>query len=208
MITTRDLEGALARAGLPDPAAARRIVDATLAVLGERLTSDESAALAGCLAVPLREIVAASAYDADFDAAELYERIRRRSGVSASLARENAQVVMTALGRGLPDEVVRRLDHALPEELAGLLHERDVGEPPPAGAARGHTLATGRPGSRHPIAESPATRAHSHSVVREDNPHGETKLSSTRGLTQEREGESLAAGQPGPSRRISDARDD
>ena len=40
-------------------------------------------------------------------------------------------------------------------------------------------LADGRPGSRHPVSEaSPAHRAQEHSVVHEDNPHGDRKLSS------------------------------
>jgi hypothetical protein len=40
-----------------------------------------------------------------------------------------------------------------------------------------------------------ATRSHAHSVAASRDPHGEIKLSSARGLTQEREHESLATAQ-------------
>jgi hypothetical protein len=46
---------------------------------------------------------------------------------------------------------------------------------------------------------------HSHSVAANDNPHGETKLSSSRGTTQEREHETLAEGHPGAKHPLSDA---
>ncbi len=188
-LTTLDLLDALADAGLPDRATARRIVDATLAVLGERLTSDESAALSACLAPGLRSVLAASTFDASFDAAELYERVRKRAGVSAGLAREQAQVVVQTIGRAAPDETVRRLARALPPELASLFEPRDAPEVPPPAAPAGTSLATGRPGSRHPVSESAPSRAQQHSVVREDNPHGDTKISS---------------GRPGPTRPIAE----
>lgn len=45
----------------------------------------------------------------------------------------------------------------------------------------------------------------SQSVVKSDNPHGNTKLSSSRGSTQEREHETLAEGQPGSKHPLSEA---
>jgi hypothetical protein len=45
----------------------------------------------------------------------------------------------------------------------------------------------------------------SESVVKNDNPHGDTKLSSAHGTTQEREHETLAEGRPGSRRPISEA---
>jgi uncharacterized protein (DUF2267 family) len=188
-LTTLDLLDALAGAGLPDRATARRIVDATLAVLGERLTSDESAALCACLAPGPRGILAESSFDASFDAAELYERVRKRAGVSAGLAREQAQVVVQTIGRAAPAGTVRRLARALPPELASLFEPQEAPEVPPPAVAAGTSLATGRPGSRHPVSESAPSRAQQHSVVREDNPHGDTKISS---------------GRPGPTRPIAE----
>ncbi|HVK68207.1 MAG TPA: DUF2267 domain-containing protein, partial [Polyangium sp.] len=71
---------------------------------------------------------------------------------------------------------------------------------------KGKTLATGRAGSQTPLSEARPERAHGESVVRAENPHGETKLSSSRGLTQEREQETLAEGEPGPLRPVSEQR--
>lgn len=186
-LTPKDLFDALETAGLGDRPTARRIIDATLAVIGERLCADENAALGSCLAPTLRSILSASTYSSDFDTAELYERVRRRAGVSAGLAREQAQVVVETIGRFAPEEVIHRLERALPAEVASLLRPREAGEPPEPTVMPGRALADGRPGSRHPVSESAPTRAQSHSVVREDNPHGDTKLSS---------------GRPGPTRPI------
>jgi hypothetical protein len=82
-----------------------------------------------------------------------------------------------------------RLREALPEPMSALFHPREPGkrfehvhlDP------NHHTLADGRPGSRHPLSEARPERAQTDSVVRADNPHGDTKLSSATGLTQERE---------------------
>jgi hypothetical protein len=56
-----------------------------------------------------------------------------------------------------------------------------------------HTLAEASASSSRPLYAAQPQRAQSESVARSDNPHGETKLSSARGLTQEREDETLAA---------------
>ena len=166
MITPHDLFDALDRAGLRDRTAARRIIVATLVTLGERLTDDERHALANALADELRPSLTRARYTGDFDAATFYDRVRHRARVSAGIARENAQVVVEAIGRGAPDELLRPLERALPPEIASLLHGRDLGEPPPPSPVpHGNTLADGRPGQ-------------SHSIARESNPHGGTKLSS------------------------------
>ena len=77
---------------------------------------------------------------------------------------------------------------------AQLLAQRSA--PPPAHAGGGHRLADGRPGSAHPLSEAKASEAHAESVARTDDPHAETRLSSAKGMTQEREQESLAEGHP------------
>jgi hypothetical protein len=71
----------------------------------------------------------------------------------------------------------------------------------------GHTLAEGRPGSRRPLAEARPPAGQADSVARTDNPHGDTKLSSARGLTQEREKESIATGSGGSRRPLSTSRE-
>jgi hypothetical protein len=73
-------------------------------------------------------------------------------------------------------------------------------------AGHGDTLAEGRPGSRHPLSEARSDRSQSESVVATENPHADTKLSSAHGLTQEREGESLATGHSGSDRPLDEGR--
>jgi hypothetical protein len=126
-----------------------------------------------------------------------------------------------AIADALDAEARARVRRALALAIGALLSPREDGVPPPhpepPRAPAPGTLATGRPGSRHPLSEARADRAHAHSVVREENPHGATKLSSAPGLTQEREGETLASGRGSvpslpslssrPSRPIDEARD-
>jgi uncharacterized protein (DUF2267 family) len=201
----------LMRDGIPDRATAERAARATLATLGERLTEEEARGVADALPGALARTLRDASYDSDFDDAELYERVRRREGAPAGAAREHAQVVLRALGEVIDDDVRTRVTRALPRSVAELLEPRaPVEAPPHAEAAHAPpitTLAAGKPGSRHPIAEARPDLAHSHSVAREDNPHGETKLSSARGLTQERLGDAIAAARPGPARPISEASD-
>ncbi|MDF2694226.1 MAG: hypothetical protein K0S65_2609, partial [Labilithrix sp.] len=175
----------------------------------EVLAEDEAAGIRAELPVELRTSLE-STHDVELPREQLYEHTRRRLDVSPALARERVQLVCKVIGERLSADLVARLDKDLPAEVALLLHprERDTLDVPEHAVARapGHTLASGAAGSKHPLSEAhPA--AHTHSVVREENPHAETKLSSTRGATQERLEESLATGKPGPERTIGTTRD-
>jgi hypothetical protein len=135
--------------------------------------------------------------------------VRARLGVSAGFAREHTQAVCASFGELLSAEITQVLESDLPPPIAELLRPREEGEPPPhriARAAAHHTLATGRSGSAHPLSESAPPGAQAHSVAREKNPHGETKISSASGLTQERLDESLATSSPSTRRTISETK--
>jgi uncharacterized protein (DUF2267 family) len=187
-------------------------VRAVLRVLGERLTEDEARLFARGLPAELAPLIEAGKYDGDFDAAELYQRVRIYEQTSPGLVREHVDVVLRALAEGLDPDAVRRLARALPEDVARQLEPREIGEPPPH-VPPTHvppltTLARSRAGSRHPISEAAPPKGHAHSVAVNDDPHAETKLSSTHGMTQERWRESLATGRPpSPERPIDDAND-
>lgn len=196
-------------------AEAARALEATLEVLRERFVDADAHALADALPASLAQRLRHGAYDRDFDEPEFYERVRAREGVSLGAAAEHVQVVLSVLGALLPDAPRRLLRENLPPKLALRVDEAPsaVSEAPPAREphatpaprirAAGRTLATGVAGSTRPLSESRPERAHTHSIAREDNPHGDTKLSSARGLTQEREHETLAEGHPGSERPIS-----
>jgi hypothetical protein len=97
----------------------------------------------------------------------------------------------------------------LPDHLGELLLELPTALSPHVVHHDGHarTLAQGRPGSARPLSEAAPGSTHplhsdkprtaqSGSVARAHNPHGDTKISSAQGSTQEREHETLAEGKP------------
>jgi uncharacterized protein (DUF2267 family) len=216
MRSIEELVERMVELGFRDREGGRHALDATLAAVGEALTEEEAAALAAELPEPLARIVREAGFVGLVDAAELYERARRHARTAGDTARppgrarEQTQIALHALGEALGPDARGRLVRSMPHEIGQDLWPPEEGAPAPHGAVPGgaplDTLAAGRPGSKHPVASSRPSQAQSHSVVREKNPHGETKLSSARGLTQERFSESLAEGRPpSPARKIGDA---
>jgi uncharacterized protein (DUF2267 family) len=205
---TELLERIMHLGGLDARRDAGRALKATLAALGERLDEDARGALARALPEKLGAMLHRKHRGA-FDVAEFYDRVRKREGVSLGFAREHAQVVCRVLGERLPAAKLRELDEGLPESFAALFHPPRQAEPPPEHrlphGERRHTLATGRPGATHPLSDSAPPGAQSHSVVREANPHADTKLSSAPGMTQERLDDSLATAHPDGQRTIAKA---
>lgn len=205
----RWVEQTTARTGLDSPADAERVLRATLGVLGQRLVVEEADAIGRELPSELADALRRSKYERDFEPDELFDRVARREATPPGFAREHAAVVFQLLAEALSPEVLLRLDKHLGAAWARLFVRRASSVPPPRNshleAARPRArsnLAEGRPGSRHPLSESRADRAQADSVARSDDPHGDTKLSSARGLTQEREHETLAEGRPGPKRTL------
>jgi uncharacterized protein (DUF2267 family) len=212
---TSELLDRIVERGIPDRRRAGKALRATLTVLGQRLFDDEARALASSLPTELARVVEASEHDeldGDFGDAEFYERVRRRERSSSGAVHEDVDVVVRMLGELLDDDVRHRLARALPPRIGLRLLPADAEEPPRHDAPRAHappvdTLASGRPGSRHPLSEARPRAEQSHSVAVEANPHGETKLSSARGLTQERHRDALSTGRPpSPERPMSEAR--
>lgn len=205
--TERDLVDLLVGRGFEDRARAELALRATLAVLAQRLTHDEALRLAHALPGELSDATSDVDPQPDLGTAELVERVRERCGVTAGRAREQLQIICETLGAHLSDEDRRAITRGLPPEIAadfeplaresGAVHEVDQSATRSAPAADDSTLAGGRPGSRHPLSEARPDGAHAESVARARDPHGATKLSSATGLTQEREGETLATARRG-----------
>jgi uncharacterized protein (DUF2267 family) len=194
------------RAGLAGLEEAAQTVRTVLAVICERLDWPVIQALAEELPVPLPTGSRLGGPQQGFDLAELQARVARSENVRPGFAVEHTGAVCQVVAEALSPGTLYRLRAALPEPMGALFTPREpVGHFEHAHLDPSHhTLAEGRPGSRHPLSESRPERAHAYSVARTDNPHGETKLSSATGLTQEREQETLAAGHPGSSRLLSD----
>jgi uncharacterized protein (DUF2267 family) len=179
-----------AQAGL-DRHAAERAVRATLASIAEALSSDEADALCRELSPDLRPLVARHALALPLDRTALFAAVAARESVEVGFAVEHAECVCGALAERMSPDLRGRLQRHLPL-LASLFELRD--EPPldVPPLIHGSTLASGRPGSRHPLSEARPERAQSQSVARSDEPHADTKLSSSRGVAEDREGRTMA----------------
>jgi hypothetical protein len=138
------------------------------------------------------------------------DRVARRAALPLGRAREETAAVVRALAEALSAEARARLFRHVDPELRALVSAMDhapestAAHAPPAPVRRAPpTLATGRPGSEHPLSEARPDVAHAHSIARSDEPHADTKLSSAHGITQERLHETLSEGAPPqPSRTI------
>lgn len=197
---TRDelLSHVAERAGLPGLQEAERTVRVVLGVISEQLSWPTVQALAEDLPLPLCSNLRDGGSHQDFDLAELHSRVASREQVRLGFAVEHTAVVCQVLAEELSSGTLQRLHDALPEPIGALFSPREPGarfEHVHLDPGR-RTLAEGRPGSQHPLSKARPDRAQSHSVARETNPHGDTKLSSSTGFTQEREQETLATAHP------------
>ena len=200
-------------AGLATPDEARELIDddaRPIAVTRPRRRR-EARRLSRALPPALRELVEPA--DPPSDATEATFFARAAEPLSAprerAFAREHVEATCSAIADALDPETRGMLARALAPELGWLFAPRPVGRPPArqpiAHTPSRHTLAEGKPGSSHPISEAKPEDAHAVSVARSDDPHADTRLSSSHGLTHEREHESLATGRPGPERSLDDA---
>lgn len=188
------------RAGLTDTEEAARTAHAVLEVVGERLGRKDLQVLTEDLPAPLSAMLWSGAHDQDFDLVDLYARVSSREHVRPGFAVEHTGVVCQVLAEALSPAALHRLHDNLPGPLGALFtprEHRERFEYVHLDPSHRTTLAEGRPGSQHPVSEARPERAHMHSVARNDNPHGDTRLSSASGLTQEREHTTLATGHPG-----------
>lgn len=167
-----------------------------------RIASELDPALRGRLIDELPPQLAAAVADRDVGVAHPIEAYARVDGLTAGEAREIAAAVCRTIAEAMSAPLVRALGDALPgiEAFAAVAAEPIAPAHP---IAHGHTLADGAPGATHPVGSRDPQRGQRASVASSDNPHGDAKLSSGDGTTQEREHETLAEGRAGSSRPMS-----
>lgn len=208
MIYERLLQEVAARAGLSSREATESAVAATLETLGERLLPLDASFVASELTEPLARMVRSRSSPGEFDLPDFYARVARREGVAPGFGREHATVVCQALAELLPEETSFHLRQRLPGGFAELLQPRpELARPAHLHPieTRPSTLSSGRPGSQRPLSEASSDRAQVDSVARSGNPHAATKLSSTTGMSTERDHRTLAEGHAGSDRPLSDS---
>ncbi len=195
-------------AGCSEDADARRAISATLSALSEFLTGGEATTLGHQLSSDWAAALLPATGPRPFERDAFYQAVARREGVAIGVALEHAHAVCGALADLLDGDTNILLRTWLGAEGTALFsaptHGPAPARPVHTDTPRRNTLAEGRPGSRHPMSESPPPAAHEHSVA-EKNPHEDSKISSARGTTQEGIGQTLAEGKPGPKRPISRA---
>ncbi len=189
---------------------AEHIVEAVCDALGELFSEDEANAVAAHLPEPLAQLMLTGSRReiTGEGVEELVGGVAWRENVPRSLALEHITGVCDALTARLPRHVRAKLRADLPQALAQLFAGEGAAPPPNRRrtahiAAARQSLASGQPGSKHPLASSAVRPGHTHSVASSDDPHAETRLSSAAGLTQEVLHHSLASGVPGPERPLS-----
>lgn len=187
---------------------AERIARAVLAAFAEQLGRAQAESLADDLPRTLGAALREVEHGQSFDAPELYRRVAKRLRVREALAMEFSVAVGQTLAESVGEEIAGKLrQDASSPDIARLLTpgERDgEGDAPVHLHPERRTLAEGVPGARTSLEDVGWDSAQDHSV-REENPHGETKLSSARGITQEREGRTLAEGRPRSEQPLSEA---
>jgi uncharacterized protein (DUF2267 family) len=184
------------RAGLSAPAAGE-LVKVTLQALGRQLRAAHAAALADELPPTLSGWLGTGG-NGPRGLPPLLEAVARGEAGSLSFAAEHAATVCQILAENLRPEALRALTEALPDDVAALFLPREERPFEHVRVDPSHrTLSEADSASSHPVFRSRAPdRAHSESVARSSDPHSDTKLSSARGLSQEREGQTLAEAHP------------
>ncbi len=199
LLSTPELLRRVTERGGLDPASAGNLTRITIKALASQLHAAQALELADELPPTLSEWILSADAGGPRGLPVLMEAVAVYEPGSISFTGEHAAVVCQVLAEALRPEALRALKEALPDDVASLLAPREPAEPfKPVRLDPGRrSLAEADAASVHPLFRSrPAERAHSESVARAANPHAETKLSSAKGLTQEREEETLATAHP------------
>lgn len=198
---------------LGDENQAAEVFWACLDALGTTLQADDRRALSGALPSSIVDRMLACRFEPGTKETAVVAQVAQATGLTPGRALEVVQVVARSLAVSLPEGLRARLERHAGEDLAQLW-SRPAQPPPPdkpihhAPPGHGHTLASGRPGSRHPLSES-GPIGHVDSIAANPDPRGDRKLSSAPGATTaEREGRTIAEGRPGSHRPLSEGGDE
>ena len=121
------------------------------------------------------------------------EQLLVTPAVTLGHAHELVASVCVALVELLSEESVAVIRSTMPPALRALFAPPSAAYVHEAIPCSSPALATGRPGSQHPVSEAKPERSQQDSIA-DTNPHGAIKLSNAIGMTQERFLETLADG--------------
>lgn len=204
-----------ALAGPPDERTRVAAVMATLRALARRLTTDERAWLAPALPLELRPALSAPADVREPDVSagatharrsHLFHEVRRETGLPLGRAIEAVEVVCRVVAEYVAPTRRARLSALASRDLAGLFELATTARSPAVPTPRGNLLATGAPGSRHPLSQAATRAGQPGSVARWDGSPAARTLAGYRGSARAIAGETLATGRPGSRRTLADGR--
>lgn len=186
---------------------ARIAVDTTFEAIGRAVPPTIATDIAALLPKPLATAVERGAASPSDD--DVIHDVAHHEHVTLGAAKEHAQVVLEQLAAHCDERTRDRLAELLPEPADAWLVPW---QPPPQRrpqppAGRTQTLADGRPGSATPLSEAGPDRGHHDSPARTTDPHADTRLSSTHGVSTERDHTSIAEGRPGSQHPVSEGHD-
>jgi uncharacterized protein (DUF2267 family) len=173
--------------GLESGETAREVLLAVLREIGATVYPPHRTAVARSLDADAREALVALEYDKSVDLDAVIAKVAAREHVAEGFGREHLVSVLGALKHHVPDEAWSVFEAELPADVRAIVPAAPTSVPPEPPS---------RAGAQHSVGER---RAQSDSVAASGDPHGSTKLSEAHGFTQEREGESLATGNPDAS---------
>lgn len=134
-----------------------------------------------------------------FDLDEAIRDLEAKTGLAAGRSLELLEVVCRAIDESLDPEGRIHFRRNLPEDVVVTFDRSPQSR---GGSPHGRSLADGNYGSTRPLSE--ANPAQADSIARDPDPHDDTRLSESRGTTQERKHRTLAEGEPGSTRPLSD----
>ena len=204
------IEGVCKFTGLGSRSQASRLLQATSGALSGCLAAPDRARWADRLPDELRKPLVTGAQKPQLRARDVYAAVAQAEGVGSTFGTEHAQAAICVLASVLDTESAALLARRLPDELGELvldpLRRAGVAGNPrhPAQPARpGGPIATGAPGSSHPISEAEPSTPQTGSVGDWEDARMDQSLGSG---AEPGSDESLASGQPGAQRKLGDAK--
>ena len=196
------------RSGIREPGDAEAVIAAIVEVLTKLLAPADALWVERELPVNSPTSRTSSEQQAPASPQELYERLAIIEDVNLGVAVEHvrtaASVIMDLLDADLRTLLARRLPVLWAALFASTPRQRRADFESGTLPGHGHTLATGRPGSSHPLADAAPVPVHAASVVSATNSQEDTKLSSAATVVSN----GLATAHGGAEDSIAEARDE
>ena len=176
------VEEVMWRGAIRDHASAKAAVEVVLRALALNLSRGDADTLAEVLPSPFASMFERDNVAAPPDPRTVCAALAASHNISLGHAVEHVRAVCDAMVGALDPELRALLWRRIPAQwtdlLVGPAPALESKAPPGTVPGHGHTLATGRSGSRRPLAEARPPAAQADSVITDDNPHAASKLSS------------------------------